>query len=147
MTEHMPAWVKYEQTGAPTGLPGEVSLLRAIAEYIPAAVVFVLDQDFRYLFASGGGLRDAGMTPSDFEGKLLANVVPQDLLLQYLADYTSIFAGEPFVREHFVNTRFYRTHGKLIKGVNGARDVALAVSYDITNERENQAGNIAAKPA
>nr|WP_314621670.1 PAS domain-containing protein [uncultured Noviherbaspirillum sp.] len=133
MSKQLPAWVKYEQTGAPTGLPGEVSLLRAIAEHIPAAAVFVLDQDFRYLLASGGGLLDAGMAPSDFEGRLLADVAPEELLSQYLADFTAIFAGESFVREHSVGPRFYRTHGKLIKGANGARDVALAVSYDITD--------------
>lgn len=139
MSEYLPAWVRYEQTGTPTGLPGKVSLLRAIAEHIPAAAVFVVNQDFRYLLASGGGLRDAGMAPSDFEGKLLASVVTPELLPQYLADYMAIFSGLPFQREHVVGTRLYRTHGQLIKGINGARDVALAVSYDITDQRNNKA--------
>lgn len=136
MSQPLPSWVSYEQTGTPSRLAGEVSLFRAITEHIPGAAVFVLDQDFRYLLAGGGGLRDAGMTPSDFEGKFLANVVPPELLSQYLADYTAIFAGETFVREHPVGSRFYRTRGRLIKGINGNRDVAMAVSYDITDERK-----------
>lgn len=135
MTQPLPAVVAYEQTGRSSGLPGEMSLYRAITEHIPGAAVFVVDQDFRYLLAGGGGLAVAGMTAADFEGKYLANVVPAQLLNQYLADYTAIFAGQTFVREHSVGTRFYRTRGRLIKGVNGTRDVALAVSYDITDER------------
>jgi PAS fold len=124
----------YEQAGAPSGLPGEISLFRAITQNIPGAAVFVVDQDFRYVLAGGDGLKDAGMTPADFEGRFLANVVPAKLLSTYLADYTAIFAGETFVREHPVGPRFYRTRGRLIKGTNGTRDVALAVSYDITDE-------------
>lgn len=136
MSQKLPTWVTYEQTGAPSGLPGEISLFRAITEHVPGAAVFVLDQDFRYLLAGGGGLHDAGLTAADFEGRYLANVVPAELLSQYVADYTAIFAGETFVREHSVGARFYRTRGRLIKGINGARDVALAISYDITDEHK-----------
>lgn len=134
MSQQLPSWVMCEQTGTPSTLPGEISLVRAITEHIPGAAVFVVNRDFRYLRASGGGLADAGFTPDDFEGKYLANVVPHELLNQYLADYTAIFAGESFIREHSVGSRLYRTRGRLIKGINGADDVALAVSYDITDE-------------
>jgi hypothetical protein len=135
MSQPLPSWVSYEQTGTPTRLAGEISLFRAITQHIPGAAVFVVDQDFRYLLAGGDGLRDAGMTPADFEGKFVANVVPPELLSQYLADYTTIFAGKTFVREHSVGSKFYRTRGRLIKGINGTRDVALAVSYDISDEQ------------
>lgn len=134
MSESSPEDMTYEQTGTPSSLAGEISLFRAITQNIPGAAVFVVDQDFRYLLAGGDGLRDAGMTPADFEGRFLANVIPSDQLNQALADYSAIFAGETFVREHFVGPRFYRTRGRLIKGTNGTRDVALAVSYDITHE-------------
>jgi len=118
----------------PSMIPGELTLFQAITEHIPNAAVFVVDQDFRYVHAGGSGLRAAGMRPEDFEGKFLANVVPNDLLKQYLSDYTAIFSGETFIREHTVGLRSYRTRGRLIKGTNGARDFALAVSYDITDE-------------
>lgn len=134
MSQSLPSWVRYEQTGTPSALPGEISLFRAIAEHIPGAAVFIVDQDFRYVLAGGGGLHDAGMSAADFEGKFLANVVPAELLSTYLADYSAIFAGETFIREHPVGDRFYRTRGRLIKGIDGTRDVALAVSYDITHE-------------
>lgn len=118
----------------PSLFPGELSLFHAITEHIPDAAVFVVDQDFRYVHAGGSGLRTAGMKPEDFEGKFLANVVPNELLNQYLSDYTAIFSGETFIREHTVGSRSYRTRGRLIKGANGGRDFALAVSYDITDE-------------
>lgn len=136
MSDTLPTWVKYEQTREPSAFPGSISLFRAITEHIPAAAVFVVDQDFRYLLAGGGGLLDAGVTPDDFEGKHLGTVFPPEDLKQMLADYTAIFEGKPFVREHAVGERYYRTHGKLLKGINGAQDVALAVSYDITRDRQ-----------
>lgn len=111
---------------------GNIALIRAITEHIPGSAVFVLDADFRYLFAGGDGLHNTGMSASDFEGKYLASVVPAELLNQYLADYTAIFAGRAFVREHSVGSRLYRTRGRLIKGNEGRRDLALAISYDIT---------------
>lgn len=134
MKQQLPTSVTYEQTGAPSELSGESSLIRAITQNIPGAAVFVVDQDFRYLLAGGDGLKDAGMTPADFEGRYLANVIPPEQLNQALADYTAILAGETFIREHPVGNRFYRTRGRLIKGTNGTRDVALAVSYDITDK-------------
>ncbi|WP_429206734.1 PAS domain-containing protein [Massilia sp. UYP11] len=86
-------------------IPGELTLFQAITEHIPNAAVFVVDQDFRYVHAGGSGLRAANMRPEDFEGKFLANVVPNDLLKQYLSDYTAIFSGETFIREHTVGLR------------------------------------------
>lgn len=54
---------------------------------MPAAAVFVVDQDFRYLLAGGDGLKDAGLTPADFEGKQLASVMAPESLKQALSDY------------------------------------------------------------
>ncbi len=116
-------------------LPTRLWLLRAIADYIPAAAFFVVDQDFRYLLAGGSALADAQMTSADFEGKHVADVVPAELLTQYLADYTSIFDGKVFTRNHFVGERFYCTHGKLLKGPPGSRVLALAISYNVTHEQ------------
>ena len=129
---------RYENTDAPDAFPEGLSLFHAITEHVPIAAVFVLDQDFRYLLAGGGGLTAAGMTASDFEGRFLANVVPPEILNQYLADYSAIFEGRPFVREHSVGSRFYRTRGRLIKGADRTRDLALAISYDITEEHEQR---------
>lgn len=134
MSQLLPGWVIYEQQGAPITLPEELSLYRAITKNIPSAAVFVVGQDFRYLLAGGNGLKNAGMMPSDFEGKFLAEVVPAEMLGQAIADYIIILSGAPFVREHYVGQRYYRTRGRLIKGTDGACDVALAVSYDITEE-------------
>ena len=127
---------EYGPTTAASEPLGDIALIRAITAHIPSSAVFVLDPDFRYLFAGGGGLQNTGMTASDFEGRYLASVVPAEQLNQYLADYTAIFAGRPFVREHSVGSRLYRTRGRLIKGDEGRRDLALAISYDITGERQ-----------
>lgn len=135
MRKPLPTSTLLKQPGVHAELPAAVALFRAITEQIPNAAVFVVDQNFRYLLAGGEALHTAGMQPSDFEGKYLATVTPEHQLNQYLADYTAIFAGETFVREHSVGQRFYRTRGRLIKGTNGMHDVAVAISYDITDER------------
>lgn len=132
MKQFLAERVKYEQTELVS--TERASPLRAITEHIPSAAVFVVDQDFRYLYAGGSGLTAAGMHPSDFEGKMLGSVVPPELLSQYLGDYAKVFAGESFVRVHPVGDRRYITRGRLVKGINGGRDLALAVSYDVTDE-------------
>lgn len=132
MCEKLP--LSRDQVAIPC-VPKHLWLLRALDDYIPAAAYFVVDKDFRYLLAGGTALIGAGTNSGDFEGKKVADVVPADLLSQYLADYAAIFAGKNFVRKHPVGERLYTTHGKLIKGRPGTQDVALAISYDITHER------------
>lgn len=80
----IPPLVGNKQITEPSELPGGVVLFRALTEHIPDAAVFVLDHNFRYVLAGGDGLIDAGMRASDFEGKHLADVVPAELLSQYL---------------------------------------------------------------
>lgn len=132
----IPPLVRNKQIAEPSELPGGVVLFRALTEHIPDAAVFVLDHNFHYVLAGGSGLIDAGMSASDFEGKHLADVVPAELLSQYLADYTAIFAGDTFVREHSVGSRSYVTRGRLIKGINGKPDLAMAISYGIANDQQ-----------
>ena len=123
----------------PPDVPSGLGLLRALTEHIPDAAVFVLDHSFRYVLAGGSGLIDVGMKTSDFDGKHLADVVPNELLSQYLADYTAIFAGGTFVREHSVGSTMYVTSGGLIKGINGRPDMAIAISYSIANIQQRSA--------
>lgn len=59
------------------------ALYRAIAAKFPMGAVFVLDTNFRYQLVDGPGLQDAGMVPSDFEGKTLWEVLPPDLAAQH----------------------------------------------------------------
>lgn len=134
MSQPLPSSERQEHSLSSSCLPGELSLFHAITEHIPDAAVFVVDQKYRYLLAGGGGLANTGMSPADFEGKYVANKVPPEMLEQLLLDYSTVFAGGTFIREHSVGSRSYRTRGRLIKGVNGALDVVLAISYDITNE-------------
>lgn len=82
----LPQAMSNNQIAEPSDLSGGVVLFRALIEHIPDAAVFVLDHYFRYVLAGGSGLVDAGMMASDFEGKHLADVVPDELLSQYLAD-------------------------------------------------------------
>jgi len=134
MSEPSPMKMTSEQSDLPSASPSAMALFSAITEQVPGSAVFVVDQDFRYVLAGGSGLQRVGMRREEIEGRYLANVVPPELLKQLLADYSAIFAGETFVREHPVGPRFYRTRGRLIKGTNGMRDLAMAISYDITDE-------------
>ena len=59
---------EYGPTMAASEPLGDIALIRAITAHIPGSAVFVLDPDFRYLFAGGEGLQNTGMTASYFEG-------------------------------------------------------------------------------
>ncbi|MBX9585410.1 MAG: PAS domain S-box protein, partial [Gemmataceae bacterium] len=110
--------------------------LRAVAANLPGAAVFVVGHDLRYQMAEGQGLRDAGLTPADYEGKVLAEALPPDLAAASEANCRRALGGEPFLTEHAVGGRHFVTRGVPLRGPDGAVSGVLAVSYDITDRKQ-----------
>jgi PAS domain S-box-containing protein len=108
-------------------------LYRTIARELPQGAVFVVDANLRYLLADGSGLRTAGFEPSHFEGRTVREAMPSDMAELYEADCLGVLAGQPFSREHEVNGRHYRSHGIPLHDESGRPELALVVSYDITD--------------
>lgn len=123
-------------TGSQGALPDSAAqvenLYRVIAHELPHGAVFVVDRDLRYVLADGAELKMAGFTPADFEGRTVRETAPPGMVAQYEQDYLTVLAGGTFSREHEVNGRCFRSYGMPLKNGQGEAELALAVSYDIT---------------
>ena len=117
------------------GEDGVLRLYRAIAEQLPRGAVFIVDTDLRYLLAAGPALRLSGFEPGDFEGRLLSEALPPDLVAQHTEDYQAILAGGALLREHCSGGVWYESHGLPLADDRGRIRAALVVSYDVSKRR------------
>ncbi|MBX9679548.1 MAG: PAS domain S-box protein [Gemmataceae bacterium] len=122
-----------ERTQADIALRASEERLRAVAANLPGGAVFVIGPDLRYELADGEGLREAGFTSAEYEGKTLAEALPADLAGASEANCRGAFAGEPFLTEHAAGARHFVTRGVPLRDAAGRVTAVLAVSYDITD--------------
>ncbi|NML16571.1 PAS domain-containing protein [Azohydromonas caseinilytica] len=100
---------------------------------------FVVDHELRYLMADGEALHAAGLRPEDLVGKTIFEALEPALVREVEPRYRQALAGEPFSVEHESHGRHYRTRGVPLRDGAGRICAALAVSQDITAQREAQA--------
>lgn len=117
------------------GGDGIVRLYRAIAEQLTRGAVFIVNTELRYLLAAGPALRLSGFEPDDFEGRLLSEALPPDLVEQHTQDYLAILAGGALLREHCSGGVWYESHGLPLTDERGRVRAALVVSHDISKRR------------
>lgn len=123
-----------DDSGKPNGTPAldNAELRRMITQELPRSAVFVVDHDLRYVLADGAELKMAGLTPSDFTGKTIRDMVPRDQVTQAEQDYMQVLNGGTFSREHIVSHRHYHSYGMPLLDSDGNAELALVVSYDVT---------------
>jgi len=126
--------------GDATSLPcefddGLLRLYRGMAEQLPRGAVFVVDTDLRYLLATGPALRLSGFASGDFEGRMLSEALPPDLVAQHTEDCLAILAGGAVLREHCSGGVWYESHGLPLTDERGRIRAALVVSHDISKRR------------
>ena len=117
------------------GGDGVLRLYRAIAEQLPRGAVFIVDPELRYLLAAGAGLRLSGFEAGDFEGRLVCEALPPNLVEQHTQDYLAILAGASILREHCSGGLWYESHGLPLTDERGRIRAALVVSHDISKRR------------
>lgn len=116
-----------------------VELLKTTALELPGAAFFIVDRQYNYVLAGGAGLAVLGLSPEDFKGRSVREVVPAKQLPIVLEDYDAVFANRTFKREHSVGSRHYESHGQPVRITkNSALDYALVVSYDITERKQSE---------
>jgi len=123
------------------------ALYRSIAASLPQGAVFVVDRDLRYKLADGEALREAGFAPADLEGRTLREALPPDLAEKYEPMYRRAFSGESVFWEHEAHGGYYVTHLAPLQRDNGAMDLVLAVSYDVTQRKQAEVALQKAKEA
>ena len=117
----------------------KLRLLSSVSGELPYSAFFVVDEKLEYVLAGGEALAMTGYTPADFIGRRVCEMVPPASADQAKADYSSVFAGAPFVREHTVEGRDFESRGRLLQVEDdGGPDqrYALVVSYDVTERKQ-----------
>ena len=120
------------------GGDGVLRLYRTIAEQLPRGAVFIVDPELRYLLAAGAGLRLSGFEAGDFEGRLVCEALPPDLVEQHTQDYLAILAGAGILREHCIGGVWYESHGLPLTDERGRIRAALVISHDISKRRREK---------
>ncbi len=120
---------------------------RALVAHLPGGAAFEVDHDLRYRVADGQVLRDAGLSPADFEGKTIWETQPPKLSAVYESLYRQALSGDPFQWEHQVQDRTYVSRGVPLCDEAENIYAALAVSYDITNRKQAETELLQAKEA
>jgi PAS domain S-box-containing protein len=115
------------------------ALYRTLIANLPGGAVFLVDHDLRYLLAEGEGVRLAGFTPADFEGKTIWEALDEHTARLYESHYRAVLAGEVVAWEHTSHGRWYVSHIVPIRHDAGAVTAALAMSYDITERKQAEA--------
>lgn len=128
------AWKRAEES-----LRASEERLRVLIENLPGGAVFVVDGQLRYQLAEGQALRQAGLTPADLLGRTVREVMPPELVDQHELNYRAALAGETFAVELETYGRSYITRGVPLRDATGQVEAALAVSYDITEQKQVEA--------
>ncbi|HEY1191746.1 MAG TPA: PAS domain-containing protein [Gemmata sp.] len=105
---------------------------RALAANLPNGAAFVVGHDLRITLADGEGLRAAGFSPTDFEGKTLSAALGAEIAVAFEPHFRRALAGAPFRVEHAAHGRHFITHGGPLRDAGGHITAALAVSFDIS---------------
>lgn len=129
-----------DRVNSSTALIDSEARYRALAEQLPGAAVFVIDESLRFVMAGGDALAAAERAPQDFIGHCLDDVFDEETVVAYTPHLLAAFRGVAFEFEHRTFGRYYLTRGTPLRNVSGTVYGVLAVSSDITDRRrvENQ---------
>ncbi len=129
-----------DRVDSSTALIDSEARYRALAERLPGAAVFVIDDSMRFVMAGGEALLTAERAPQDFVGHRIDEVFDAETVAAYAPNLRAAFNGIAFEVEHRTFGRYYLTRGTPLRTVSGTVYGVLAVSSDITDRRrvENQ---------
>ncbi len=111
---------------------------RCLAENFPNGVLFLFDQEFRYLAADGKGLARAGLSSDQIVGKTVKAVFPE--LWETIHPHCqAALEGRESDFEVTYNGRIYANQALPIFSGGEIQPQALVVTLDITEAREAEA--------
>ena len=111
---------------------------QTLVENFPSGGVFLFDEDLRYMLGGGAELRDVGLAPSDFRGTTPYDLFPADIAEETAGFYERALEGEMHVFEQRYQGKHYRILTMPIQGRDGEVVSGMAVSLDVTDQKEQQ---------
>lgn len=107
---------------------------------LPNVAVFVFDFDLRLLVAEGEALTDQGLRDTDAEGKLLSDVLVQNMFSDLEPSYRAALAGErnQVERASEAGDRCFRIISTPLRDAEGIVWAGLTMAQDITDLRESE---------
>ncbi|WP_324671332.1 PAS domain-containing protein [Hymenobacter sp. GOD-10R] len=129
-------WAAVERARAEAALRASEARLRTLIDNLPGGAAFIVGRDFRYQLAAGESLHQLGITPDNYVGRTLAEVLPPEKVADYLPFYQQALAGQPFVHEHGAYGRTFVSRGMPLPDASGEIPAVLVISYDITDRKQ-----------
>lgn len=107
---------------------------RTLARNIPNSIVYMFDQDLRFIFAEGSILsrESMGFSKQDLEGKTLWEALPADEAAELAPLYKRALAGKETVYEKNYGNRNYHIHILPARDENGDIYAGLILVQDNT---------------
>lgn len=111
-------------------------LYSVIASNFPNGVINVFDRDFKYIFADGKGLSDAGIDPVTLVGSNFLDRIPAETRAFAEHELRLVFLGEPRVFEIELNKNYYILRAVPLTDQHGAVNNILVVETNITPQKQ-----------
>jgi len=129
-----------EQKGVQEKILRSEKLFKSIALNIPNSLVLVFDTDYKILKLEGDIMSKMGYEPSDYEGKYLNEITPEERHNAVLPLYERVFSGETFSveRKSQETGDDFMMHFVPLKTDDGAIYASLIIALDITDFRKIQ---------
>jgi PAS domain S-box-containing protein len=109
---------------------------RTLAENIPHGCVGMYNEDMEYILVEGQLFDELSYDVEDFAGTALPEIHTDAFIEKFGAQYEAVFDGERSTFEFSHGGRYYRTNLVPIYDETGGIDAGLALSLDITEQRE-----------
>lgn len=104
-----------------SGVPDIPAVTSALQRAVPGTALYFFDRHLRIILAGGPALMDAGFSPDQLEGRLVAEVVPADIFALMAPHYeTALDSGEPSSFEMTTPDGRYRVDVAPVRNESGA---------------------------
>jgi PAS domain S-box-containing protein len=111
---------------------------RTLVEHFPDGAVYLIDQDLEYVQAAGQELRDAGLEPTDVEGKTAHDLFPEEIADEHHHHYQQALNGTASTFEQTYNGERYRVQTVPVRSEDEAVTHVMAVARNITEYAEHR---------
>jgi len=139
-------WKAIQQKQTEEALRKSEEQKKAIIDNLPSALIHIFDREFRYVYNSGEGLREAGLSNETLVGKTIFEVLGPELGETVAGHYRQVLAGKTVHFEGSFGGQDYLVHAAPLRNEQGNIIQIIALSLNITENKQTakqlQAANL-----